>query len=1193
MKARSIFICCFLSIIACTTYAQAPLDFIENKGQWGDWFQYKIATQGGDVCLEKNGFRYILEDYDNHYKVDYYHHGQTKIKPVLKFHVYKVTFEGADMEQLTMTGSRPQQMYYNYFLGNDSSHWKSGIHPYRGVSYNKLYPGVDMNVFSDKGNLEYEFLVHPGADVTQIKLKFEGQDGLRIKNNDLVINTTVGPVTELKPYAYQYINDNKVEVPCKYNLKGSVVTYEFPSDYDHSQQLIIDPIVVFCTLSGSTADNWGFTATYDEAGNFYAGGLVNTLEYGGHFPISPGAFQDTFGGGYGDATAAMGYAYAADISIIKYNPTLTSRLYATYLGGSGNDHAHSMIVDAAGNLTIAGRTRSNNYPTTAGAYQTVNKGGWDIIVTKLNSTGTALVGSTYIGGTGEDGVNFDSTEYSYGELKYNYGDDSRSEIQIDNAGNVYVAGCTQSTDFPVTPSAISSTLSSLQDGVIFKFNNTLSTLLWSTYLSGDSSDAGYVLAFDTAQSSIYVAGGTNSSNFPTTAGSLFPTYQGGIADGYILKFKNSPPYNLQKGTYIGTPNYDQVYGIQVSSTNEVYVMGQSLGGAFPVTAGVYSNPNSNQFIMKLDSNLSTNLISTVFGSGSSPLTNISPVAFLVDTCQNVYVSGWGGSLGITGVQSGECTGMAVTPDAQQPTTDGRDFYFIVLGPGMTTLRYATFYGRNCTTVWEGEHVDGGTSRFSKQGIIYQGICGNCGGPPGASGACPAPFPTTPGVWSMADSSRNCNEAALKIAFNIGPVQAIINAGPSTSGCAPLTVNFTNTSNNGLTYSWNFGDGSAPDTAYAPTHTFTAGGTYTVTLSAANSNACFKTNDTAYLVITVDTNFITPGFTTVVSDSCGPYTVTITNTSVVHATGTTTYQWWFGNGSVFTGANPPVQSYADTGTYTITLVMSNPNACNSPDTVIHTVHIYSERVSAHFIMPDSVCAGIPFTPTGGAVNATSVLWTFGNGQTSTAGLPTITFDVVGTYTVTLIAQNPGACNGADTFTQIIKVLPVPTANFTFDPITPTPNVPTTFTNLSTNADHYYWDFGDNTSSTDVNPIHQYSTTATFKVCLTAYNKSDCPSSVCKLVPADVEPEIGLPTGFTPNGDGENDILYVRGAAIVTLDLKIFNRWGQLVFETTNKAIGWDGKFNGQPQPIDAYAYVLNATFIDGSAKLLKGNITLLR
>jgi len=1194
MKARYILLWILFCVVAQTGYAQSTLEFVEKQGQWGDWFLYKIATQNGDVCLEKDGFRYILADPDNNYKADFYHHGQTKEKPQLKFHCYKVSFEGANIPEIE--GERPQKVYYNYFLGNDATKWRSSIHPCRGVNYTGLYNGVDMHVFSEKGNIEYEFIVRPGQDVAQIQLKFTGQDALKIKDHSLVVSTSVGQVTEMRPYAYQYVNNNRVDVPCEYHLKNNIVTFDLPSDYDHTQQLIIDPIVLLCTLTGSTADNWGFTATYDNAGNFYAGGLVNTLQYGGHFPVSPGAFQLTFGGGYGNASAATGYAYAADISIIKYDPTLANRIYATYLGGSGNEHAHSMIVDGAGNLTIAGRTRSTDYPVTAGAYQRVNNGGWDIIVTKMNPAGTALVGSTYIGGTGEDGVNFDSSEYGYGQLKYNYGDDARSEVQVDNSGNIYVASCTNSINFPVTPSAISSTLTGLQNGVIFKMSPTLSTLTWSTYLSGNTSDAAYVLAFDTAQSSVYVAGGTNSSNFPTTAGTLWPTYQGGIADGFILKFNNNPPYNLQKGTFIGTSDYDQVYGIQVSSKNEVYVMGQSVGGNFPVTPGVHSNPNSNQFIMKLDSNLATNMISTVFGSGASPTTNISPVAFLVDTCENVYVSGWGGNLAIPGIASGECNGMETSSDAQQSTTDGRDFYFIVLGANMATLRYASYFGRNCTTAWEGEHVDGGTSRFSKQGMIYQGICGNCGGVYNAStnpGGCPAPFPTTTGAWSMVDSSQNCNEAALKIAFNIGPVEADITAGPSTSGCAPLTVNFSNSSNNALTYIWNFGDGTPTVTSYAPTHTFTSGGVYTVSLSAANSNACFRTNDTAYIVIIVDTNVIYPSFTYTLLDSCGPYVAIYTNTSIDRV-GTPTYQWWLGDGTTYAGTTPPLHSYPDTGMYTIMMVMTDTGACNSPDTVIQQLHIYSLRVSAHFSIPDSICEFTSFTPMSGPANATNVIWILPpNGDTATADLPSIFFDTIGTFTIKAYAQNPAACNGIDSFIQTIKVLPVPVAAFTYAPTTPEPNVPTTFTNESVNATRYLWDLGDGATSTDVNVTHQYNRTGSYKVCLSAYNSSNCPSVVCKTIRADVEPLVGLPTGFSPNGDGQNDILYVRGAAISKLDLKIFNRWGQLVFETTNQNIGWDGTFNGQPQPIEAYAYVLNVWFIDGTSKELQGNITLLR
>lgn len=1180
--------------------AQSPVEFIENKGQWGDWFKYKAETSGGDVYLEKDGFRFVLADIYNNLKLDSFHHGQRKDNPVLKFHCYKVTLQGA--KTAVIKGLKPQTTYNNYFLGNDSSRWKTGIHPNAAVDYMGIYDGIDMHVSSERGSVVYEFLVKPESDPSQVALVFEGQDEIKIKNKDLYIKTSLGDVKELKPYAYQYINDNRTEVACNYKLELNKLTFEFPNGYDHTQQLVIDPTVVFSTLTGSTADNWGFTATYDNAGNFYAGGLVNCLLAvgGGSFPVSPGAFQTTWGGGFGLGGGADGFAYAADISIIKYNSTGNLRLFATYLGGAGNEHPHSMIVDGNGNLIIAGRTLSSNYPITSGCFQNNNRGDWDMIVTSMNSTGTALVGSTYIGGSGADCVNFDSTEFGYGELKHNYGDESRSEVQVDNANNIYVTGCTSSTNFPTTGTAVSTTLSGLQDGIVFKLNSSCTNLIWSTYISGNGSDAGYVLAFDSLQQFVYVAGGTNSTNFPTTAGSWQPTFQGGGADGFITKFQNGSGYTIQKSTYVGTSGYDQVYGIQIYPTNDVYVMGQSIGGLFPVTAGVYSNPNSTQFIMKTDPNLATDIVSTVFGSGASTFTNISPSAFLVDTCSNVYYAGWGGTLGITGATTGTCTGMFTTSDAYQSATDGNDFYFIVFGANLTAVRYATFYGRSCTSAIHGEHVDGGTSRFDKNGVIYQAICANCGGTPTTNpgGSCPAQFPTTPStVWGPVDASGNCNEAALKIAFEIGPVAAHVTAGPSTSGCAPLSVTFTNTSNNGLGFVWNFGDGSPVSTSFSATHTFTASGVYTVTLAASNTGACFVTNDTARLVIIVDTNRVTAAFTSDVTNNCGPYTAVFTNTSVYGSTpgaaALTVFTWDFGDGTSYTGVTPPVHTYTAAGSYNVTLTMVDTSACNSPDVVSHTVSITGFNVTAHFTMPDTVCLGTPVTPVTTTANGIIFNWTFGDGQVSTNANPTFTYNAVGSYTVTYIAANSAACNGADTFSATIKVIGSPTAAFTFAPDPPEANVPAAYTNLSENATRYLWDFGDATTTTETNPVHQFNRTGIYNSCLTAYNNSNCPAKACKPVSADVVPLAGVPTAFSPNGDGDNDILYVRGGAIKTLDLRIYNRWGQLIFETTSKNIGWDGTFNGQPQPIDAYGFVLLVSFINDTNKTLKGNITLLR
>lgn len=1197
MKKHYILLYCLLCCLLPTAWSQsAPTEFVENQGQWGDWIKYKAKTIAGEMDLERDGFRYILADPTNTERLDSFHHGQMKEKPVLKYHVYKMTLEGANKD-VSIKGMKQQKNYYNYFQGNDPKRWKGGIHPYLSLEYNEVYRNVDMLVTSEGSALVYEFFVKPGGETDKIKLRFDGPDKISVnKQGVLVIKTSVGTVHEAKPYVYQYEGPgDKKEIACNYHLDGNVLSFEFPEGYNPKKMLIIDPVTYWASFTGSTADNWGFTATYDNAGNFYMGGIVNCLAIagGGAFPVSPGAYQTTWGGGAG----ASGIQFGSDFGIMKLSPDGTSRIYATYIGGEQNERPHSMIVDGGGNLVIAGRTLSPNFPVTAGAVQSTKAAGWDIVVTKLNPAGTALVASTFLGGNGDDGVNFDSTEYFYGHLKYNYGDDARSEVLTDNAGNIYVAASTASTNFPVTPTAIASTLAGLQDGVVFKLNPNMTSLLWSTYLSGSMDEAGYVLGFNPSQTSVYVGGGTSSTNFPVGAGGWQTTYQGDSADGYILKFRNSPPYNVQRGTYIGTSNFDQVYGIQVDYKGNVYCMGQSMGGTFPTTPGVYTNPNNCQFIMKMDSNLSTNLISTVFGAipGDPTHTNISPVAFLVDTCENVYVSGWGGNImGVTPLaHSGTTTGMptfAPSPDTViRSITDGFDFYFIVLGPNMTSLRYATFYGRNGVGGL-GEHVDGGTSRFDKAGVIYQGICANCGGSAGP------PFPTTPGVYGPNMLSTNCNQAGLKIAFNIGPVDVNITAGPNTSGCAPLTVNFFNATTNGLTFLWNFGDGSPTTTTYAPTHTFTSAGTYTVSLTSTNANACFKTEDTAFIIIHVDTNKINPDFSYVITDSCGPYIATFTNTSTTNITtgGPPTYSWWFGDGGNFTGDTPPAHNYSDTGWYEVILVMNHPDACKTPDTVKKWIHIYYELVSATFSMPDSICLGVKVNFTGAGKNATSITVAYGDGTTSTIiPPPAHLYTAIGTYTVTVIAENPAACNKGDTLERVITVLPTPTAIFTFIPIKPEANIPTKFTNKSINATRYEWDFGDATKSAEEHPTHQYNKTGQYKVCLTAFNNSNCPSVACKDVPAEVTPLIGLPTGFSPNGDGNNDILYVRGAAIKTMNLKIYNRWGQLVFESNSMDVGWDGTFGGVPQPMEAYGYVLNATFIDETTRMMKGNITLIR
>ncbi len=1150
-----------------------PIEFVRNDGQWDGPFVYKATYGNINLFLEKNTFTYVIGAADNTDKITKYKHGQSTGPLTTQYHAYKVHLLNA-LPEPEITGSKPLQHYYNYYLGNEPSKWKSFIYPNLAVDYTNVYNGIDMHIASEGRNIKYDFIVHPGSDPGNIQLEFEGIDDINIKGGNIVIQTSVGEVFEMAPYAYQYINGERKEVTCKYKLKGNMLSYNLPKGYDKTTTLVIDPNVVFSTFTGSPADNWGNTATFDNQGNFYAGGVAG----GPGYPNPTNIGQPYQGGNGADSNGNPNPGIATDITITKFNPGGTAIIYSTYIGGTSQEQPNSMFANASEELFIAGRTYSSNFPATNGTYG----GKADIIVIKLNTNGT-LNTARFIGGSLDDGVNISSQYGNVHSLKHSYADDGRTEILLDNSGNVYVAACTKSTDFP-TVNATKSSLSGIQDGVVFKLSNNLSNILWSTYIGGNDVDAAYVLAFNKAESSVYVSGGTASSDF-TGVGGLWNSYQGNI-DGFITKYQNSGGYPVQKSTLVGTPGYDQCFGIQTDDQDNVYVMGNTLGGTFPVTGGVYSNTNGSQFILKLNSDLNTNIYSTVFGSGSSSVVDISPVALLVDTCQNIYISGWGGATAQNGGSTANLPtnlSSGVTPAGiLTATSNGNGFYFIVLSKDAANLIFAAHFSGGGPS---GEHVDGGTSRFNKNGEIYQAICGGCGGSNKIN--------VTQNAYSKTNGSTNCNLVALKIAFNLGSVDAVPKALPSNLACLGDPINFSSaSSSNAINFEWNFGDGNT-STNPNPTYTYTKAGTFQVRLIASNPNAC-KIRDTGYVTVTIDSNSINPDFTVVQTDSCKPFNAQITNTSTTKNPATTTYEWHFGDGKTFSGINPGTHEYPDTGTYTIMLIMTNPNACNTTDTITKTISFNTIFVEAKFEGPPIICEKTKVVLNNRSSNASTFLWTFGDGQTSTEANPEPIYDTAGEYIITLYAYTPGSCNGVDSVSTKVTVESTPVANFRHAPFIPVTNEPITFENLSLRASSYIWDFGDNTFSQVFTPEPKfYRRTGRYLVCLQALNKTGCSDTICKYVDADVYPLADLPKAFSPNGDGNNDILYVRGAGIEAVNVKIYNRWAELVYEITDQDVGWDGKYNGKEAPVEAYAYVMNVTFIDGTTFYKKGNVTLLR
>lgn len=454
-------------LVSTNAFSQNYLEFIENKGQWDKNIRYKGDMATGSFLLQDNGYRVVLYNKQDLTRIGESVHahgvketGQKETvsneevpKPgepqPLRGHAYEMRFLNANKNPQIIP-DKPLDAYSNYFIGNDPAKWAANCQTYQALTYKNVYPNIDVRYYTANGVLKYDFIVHPGGNPASIAMYFEGAENLRVKEGALQIKTSVDVVQEMAPYTYQLIDNSRKEIPCSYYVKGNIVQFRLGAAYSRTATLVIDPSMVFSTFTGSAPDNWGYTATYDASGNFYAGGIVFGKD--GTFPVSNGAFQQSYQGG----NILTGEQGGFDIAIIKFDPSGAKRLYATYLGGTnGNEQPHSLVVDGAGNLVIAGRSTSTDFPV-KGALQTYGPlgggGRWDIIVTKLNATGSALIGSVLIGGGGDDGVNIRHKYTTLGaeSIDRNYGDDARSEVILDNAGNVLFASCTQSANFPVT-----------------------------------------------------------------------------------------------------------------------------------------------------------------------------------------------------------------------------------------------------------------------------------------------------------------------------------------------------------------------------------------------------------------------------------------------------------------------------------------------------------------------------------------------------------------------------------------------------------------------------------------------------------------------------------------------------------------------------------------------------------------------
>ena len=1207
--------------------ANAQNTFIENKGQFPKAVISKTQLPSGALYVEKAKLTYAF--YNGKQLADI-HDGLAADNRV-DAHAYSVSFLNANTNP-TIELEEESSFFENYYLG-DKLTWASEVKSYKRQIQKSIYQGVDLYLFVNDDKLKYELYLDKSANEKAIKLRYQGLSQLKISKGNLVINTSVNSIVEYRPYAYQIIEGIEVEVACVYHLKNNILSFDFPNDYNRNYPLVIDPVLEFSTYSGSTTDNFGYTATYDDFGFLYSG----STSFGVGYPTTLGAYQLNY------ANTAGG----TDVAITKYDTSGTIRIYSTYLGGTKDELPHSMIVNSADELFIFGTTGSADFPTTTSSFQPNFNGGpgfspsgigvsfpdgSDIFVSRLSTNGGNLLASTFLGGSDNDGLN------TAPKLKFNYADEVRGEIDIDQNNNIYIATCTQSTDFPIV-GGFQNTNKGGQEGCIVKMDNQLSSIIWSSYLGENADDAIYSLALD-KDDNIYVTGGTASALFPTTANAYQTGHQDTLnADAFISLISSNGSQILYSSLY-GSPAYDQSYFVEIGSTDAVYLFGQTKASDTTlVQNATYFESGAGQFIAVFTKDLSSILRATVVGTGKgSP--DISPTAFLVDVCDKIYLSGWGSNLG--GPLS--TLNLPVSPTAFQSSTDGNDFYLMVVDDALSSMVYATYFGGSQSN----EHVDGGTSRFDKKGIIYQSVCAGCGG------SSDFPIEPNPGAVSVTNNSPNCNNGVFKFNFDFPMVIADFNT--SWVGC-DTNVSFQNLSisNSPITYQWDFGDATT-SSLENPTHNYAQAGNYSVTLIATSSGACNVSDTiTKQVYILANASDTIPSIVKCKKDLIQIGLLPVNDPTI-------SYLW------------SPATDLSSAN-------VSNP-FCNSPTSISYQLLISNgsctDTLTQTIIIPsffldageDTAYCNTPITLRASYSGATDILWSSNINFTDTLSLTdNLTVASIAQFyvkvtdgicervdSVRVNAQSINfnltgkidLCHGDSVFLLVENLMPsVVITSYSWEPLAITYNADSSsisnytdtsiwysveainadgcilkdsifiqifdnpildslwlnkdiifrgesaYLNVKTDDSFVWYNFTSTSNSVLVQPIQNECYT------VEVFNAYTCSvlDSVC-IVVLDVfcnEDGITIPTAFSPNEDGVNDTYFIvdKDGVVTDFKLEIFNRLGQKVFSTTDINIKWDGTYRGEELNPQVFDFYMELKCVDDKTLFKKGNITLIR
>jgi hypothetical protein len=871
----------------------------------------------------------------------------------------------------TVTGAEELPGKSNYFIGNDPKKWRTNVPTYAKVRYHNVYPGVDLEYYGNQGGqLEYDFIVAPGADPGAITLDVgtHGHAPLRIaRDGDLVISAEGAEIRFHKPLVYQpdagssLVTRHLSLIQGRFLLDAQNRIHFAPGPYDHTKPLVIDPVLTYSTYLGGSGGDWGYGIAVDSSGSAYVTGETASLD----FPTVD-ALQAS------NNSASQGTAFVA-----KLNPAGSALVYSTYLGGSGGDASYSIAVGSSDNAYVTGRTYSTDFPI-VNALQSSNLSsavGGTGFVAKLNASGSALVYSTYLGGSVAD---------------------AGRGIAVDSSGNAHVTGYTLSTDFPVTPAAFktigpSDTCNALtnpspcDDAFVAELNAAGSALVYSTYLGGSNYNAGFGIAVDSSGNA-YVAGTTSSSDFPTAE--PFQATLHGSSNAFVTKL-NASGSDLIYSTYLGGSNGDQGFGIAVDSSGSAYVTGYTSSSDFPTVNPLQPSSGSyghfTGYVAKLNPTGSALVYSTYLGG------SVAEKAFgiAVDSSGDAYVVGLTWSPDFPTVNPIQAANHAT--GGLYPITA----FVAELNAAGSALIYSTYLGGSVQDTASGVAVD-------SSGNAY--ITGN---------TFSSDFPTVNPFQPTNNDAQSPGSTAFVAELSPGPASAV-SFSPSALGFGGVlenttsqqkTVTVTNLGNASLTISGITASGDfAVDTS--ATSCF-----YTVSTVAPESNC------TIGVTFTPTALGVRTGAVMVTDNASGsPQALQLTGTGGVSAANVSPTNLSFQSQNVGTASSPQ----------TVTLMNTAPVALPVSNVTISSGWTQSNNCVPS-VGPNASCTiNVTFRPTGGgmysgvltltddALNSPQTVALYGTGQGGPASLspPSLTFgdQPVGSaslsQTITLISPNNG-------------------------------------------------------------------------------------------------------------------------------------------------------------------------------------------